>query len=103
MSFAHCTDEDRKIIGECLQATVDGPFFPEWEFETLFGLSRTEVAEISSVWPNLDKTNPRVDLAVNNALGNLAGYPHGQEDIWEKFISVPPSRLIEVLELWRLR
>jgi hypothetical protein len=102
MSLTHCTDEARKIIGQCLSAAAEGPFFPEWEFETLFGLTRSEVAEISKVWPKVDERDAGVDLAVNNALGNLAGYPHGQESIWDEFISVPPCRLLEVLELWRL-
>jgi hypothetical protein len=37
-----------RIVGECLRASVDGPYFEDWEFHTLFGL------------------------------GHLAGYPHGE-------------------------
>lgn len=46
MTLQHCTQEDRKIIGDCLRATVEGPFFPEWEFHILFGLTRAEVARV---------------------------------------------------------
>lgn len=102
MALQHCTEADRRIIAECLMATVDGPFFPEWEFETLFGLGRSTVAEVMQAWPRADEADERVDLAVNNALGNLGGYPHGQERDWDRYISVPPSQLLEVLKRWRL-
>ena len=31
---------DHKIIAEALSAAAEGPFFPDWEFHTLFGLER---------------------------------------------------------------
>jgi hypothetical protein len=102
VALLHCTEEDQRIITEALKAAVEGPFFPEWEFTTLFGLERAEVAEIARAWPRVDDSDTRVDLAVNNALGNLAGYPHGHEEDWDLFLSVPPSRLLEVFKRWRL-
>ncbi|MBX3373177.1 MAG: hypothetical protein KF817_05025 [Phycisphaeraceae bacterium] len=102
MSLLHCTEEDRRIIADSLKAAVEGPFFPDWEFSTLFGLQRAEVAEIARAWPKVEESDDRVDLAVNNALGNLAGYPHGHEQEWERFLSVPPARLLDTLKRWRL-
>jgi hypothetical protein len=102
VSLLHCSEEDQEIIAECLKAAVEGPFFPDWEFSTLFGLERAEVAEISRTWPNVDESDERVDLAVNNALGNLAGYPHGREQDWDRFLSVSPARLLDALKRWRL-
>jgi hypothetical protein len=46
------SDEDAKIIGQCLRAASDGPFFPDWEFHTLFGLEREEVAAVAASWPS---------------------------------------------------
>ena len=103
MALSHCTDEDRQVIADSLRASVEGPFFPDWEFATLFGLERVEVAEVLRAWPGIDASDERVDLAVNNALGNLVGYPHGHERDWDCFLSVPPSRLLEVLKRWRQR
>ena len=102
MSLQHCTDEDRAIIAESLKAAAEGPFFPDWEFSTLFGIERTEVAEVAQLWPHVNEFDKRVELAVNNALGNLAGYPHGHEHDWDRFVSVPPARLLEALKRWRL-
>jgi len=99
MSIDHLTEEEVKIIGECLVATVEGPFFPDWEFATLFGLERADVASVMHYWPNVLGGDERVALAVNNTLGNLAGYPHGEE--LSRFISAPPERLLEILRKWR--
>lgn len=102
MSLLHCTDEDRRIIADSLRAAAEGPFFPDWEFPTLFGLQRAEVAEIARAWPKVDESDERVALAVNNALGNLAGYPHGHEQDWDRYLSVPSARLLAALQRWRL-
>ena len=102
MSLSHCTDEDIRIIAGCLKAVLEGPFFPEWEFSTLFGLQRVEVAEIARTWPMVDESDKRVHLAVKNALVNLTDYPHGEEQHWNRFLSVPPARLRDALQRWRL-
>ena len=72
--FHKLSDDDVRILGECLRACVEGPFFPDWEFQTLFGLERSEVAEIAQEWPHSRHVNSFI--AVNNALANLLGYPH---------------------------
>src|SRR5262245_29365462 len=102
MAFLHCSAEDRMVIAQALKAAVEGPFFPEWEFSTLFGLERSEVAEVARKWPEVDGSDRRVDVAVNNALANLVGYPHGNERNWHQFLAVPPARLVEALDRWRL-
>ena len=43
----------------------------------------------------------RQDLAVNNALNNLLGYPHGKESSWSEFISADPTEVADVLARWR--
>jgi hypothetical protein len=101
MALQHCTDEDRKIIKDCLRATVEGPFFEDWEFHTLFGLTRAEVARVLQTWPDGDGRDRDVDLAVNNALNNLLGYPHREVQAWERYIGVPKARVTETFERWR--
>lgn len=52
------SDEDRAIIRGCLNATVNGPFFAEWEFHALFGLTRSEVEFVLAKWPDLPDETP---------------------------------------------
>jgi len=94
-------ESDSHIIGECLDAAADGPFFPDWEFHTLFGLHKDEVRAIARRWPDVNWWDDDVRLAVNNALNNLIGYPHRAGGAWPDWISVPRDELPAVLARWR--
>ena len=83
---------DLTLIRNCLEAAATGPFFPDWEFETLFGLSRDQLREIMFGWPQ-NASEPRTEIAVRNAIANLRGYPHNQECVLEKMLGVDPERL----------
>jgi PAS domain-containing protein len=92
--------DDRNVVKACLRAAVDGPFFPDWEFPTLFGLEREEVRQILASWPEGADADTQF-IAVNNALGQLLGYPHGREDAWDDFIPVSREQLQDLV--WRVR
>jgi hypothetical protein len=94
------TAEDVAVIRECLEAAVSGPFFDEWEFSTLIGgMSRGEVAAVLQRWP--DAANPEAqDVAVNDVLGNLLGYPFGPQ-LWQQHLRVSPDVVGAVLARWR--
>jgi hypothetical protein len=89
---------DLRVIGECLRAAVEGPFFEEWEFQTLFGLTRREVAAIAAAWPNVDLNDETAQIAATNAMVNLLGYPHGQDEEWSHYISAPPEEVRRILD-----
>jgi hypothetical protein len=92
--------DDTRVIGECLLAAADGPFFPDWEFHILFGLERDEVREVARAWPTTDDPE-RQRNAVNGSLNMLLGYPHARWDAWTNFISVPPDEVARVYARWR--
>ncbi|GAA3168316.1 hypothetical protein [Nonomuraea roseoviolacea] len=91
---------DLQIVQECLDAAIHGPFFEDWEFDTLMGLTRDEVAAIAASWPHADDADAR-HLAVNNVLNNLLGYPHGYGRRWHEFFSATPEEMADVLARWR--
>jgi hypothetical protein len=79
---------------ECLRAAVEGPFFPDWEFGTIFGLERDDVKRILTAWPEVNEADDSVVRAINNSLNNLLGYPDRKKgEMWPKFISVTRQRL----------
>jgi hypothetical protein len=90
-------DRDKQIILECLMAVVEGPFFPDWEFDTLFGFTRDEIAQLVAIWPEADFNDEEVRRAIIVALVQLTGYPHGEEEAWPRYISVSPSAVETLL------
>jgi len=90
------TDQERGVIEDCLRAAVSGPFFPEEEFHTIFGLTRDELTALSHRWPKSANWEPQMVLAVNNTLNNLLGYPHREEKSWPKFISASPEAVADL-------
>lgn len=91
---------EMQLIGDCLRAAADGPFFEDWEFATLFGLERAEVKRIAAEWPRVDAGDESVSHAIQNSLNNLLRYPHGMDARLR--LSVPNSAAIEnVLARWR--
>ena len=101
MSLQTLPEDDKQVVFACLRAAAEGPFFPDWEFATLFGLDRDEVARIVADLPHVDDSETSVALAINNAMANLLGYPHGDVDAWSRFISVPESEVRRVFDRWR--
>src|SRR5262245_57384669 len=89
MSLADLDQQERDVVRQCLHAAVEGPFFPEWEFGTIFGLERDDVRRVLMSWPDLDEADESVVRAINNSFNNLLGYPtKNKQTIWPKFISV---------------
>jgi len=105
MPLADLDERERDVVWRCLQAAVDGPFFPESEFETIFfGLERDEVRRVLMSWPSLDETDETVVSAINNSFNNLLGYPtKNKHKIWPKFIPVSHMELARIFDKWRGR
>jgi hypothetical protein len=100
MSLPRLTEREQGVIGRCLRAAADGPFFPDEEFHTLFGLEREEVRAIASRWPDED-AGKAVSLAINNALGNLLGYPHFLGTELQKWVGGTYEEIEVVYRKWR--
>src|SRR5690606_1073128 len=92
---------DTQAFRESLIAAARGPFFPDWEFHTLFGLRRAEVEYIADSFSSDTPLTGDVALALNNAMGNLLGYPHGKEAAWAEWLSVTPAQLQAIFSRWR--
>ena len=95
------TDREAAVILRCLRAAVEGPFFPEWEFHTLFGLHRAEVAAVAARWPNVSNAEEDVRLAINNSLGNLLGYPHGEPVAFKEPVGESAEEVERIFSKWR--
>jgi hypothetical protein len=71
---------DSEIVRQALRAAVEGPFFPDEEFSTLFGVDRNTANEILVAWPERTVGPDTFRGAVIGSLNNLLGYPHGKDE-----------------------
>lgn len=102
MPIADLTPHQRDIVGRCLRVAADRPdLFPEWEFSTIFGLSRPELGRIADRWPDIDETQTKISCAINNAMNNLLGYPHIWQKNWAEHLDFTPRELVETFHAWR--
>jgi hypothetical protein len=104
VSLTNLDKREREVVRECLRATVEGPFFPDWEFETIFGLKREDVRQVLLSWPALNESDDSVVRAINNSFNNLLGYPtKNKQEIWPNFISVTGIELARIFDKWKGR
>ncbi|PRD41882.1 hypothetical protein C5748_19725 [Phyllobacterium phragmitis] len=81
------TIDELNVIKKCLAAVVEGRLFDDWEFQTLFGVNRNQVAITLSQWPNIDLEREESLLAITGSIMNLIGYPHGRDALLKKYVS----------------
>jgi hypothetical protein len=104
MPLTNLDEREREVVRECLRAAVDGPFFPDWEFSIIFGLTRDEVRQVLCSWPDLNEADESVVRAINNSFNNLLGYPtRNKQELWPKFISVGGIELARIFDKWKGR
>lgn len=96
------TEEEKRIIGECLCAAAFGSFFPDWEFQSLFGVDRDEAIRVAEAWPDVEETDISAGLVINDSINNLFGYPHRKQSEWSNYISVSPKQVYEIYNKFRM-
>lgn len=67
-------------VKRALRATVEGSFFPDWEFETLIGVDRDTVKNVYESFPRQTVGPEEFYCAVFGSMSNLLGYPHGKDE-----------------------
>jgi hypothetical protein len=91
-----------RVIGECLRAAVDGPFFPDWEFPILIGPNRPDMRAIMEAWPAQTVDDVAFFEAVRWVITSLMIYPHGYRDdaVWQFYISADIREVDRIF--WKL-
>src|SRR5215470_15299961 len=101
MMLESLSGEEREVLRRAMVAAAEGPYFPDWEFQTLFGVTRAEVSDVVRARPRLDESHDVFRQAINNALVHLIHYPHGQTVRLERELGVATARLEGIFAKWR--
>jgi hypothetical protein len=88
------------FLDQALAAAARGPFFPDPEFGTLFGMSRAEVAALVGTLSQVPPTRTQI-TGVGNAVNNLLGYPHGHDAQWSRWLTCTPDELESAFKAWK--
>lgn len=89
---------EKQTIFECLCAAEREELFPEWEFETLFGITRKQLSSVREKWPEVDARHPDIGAALIGAMSHLLGYARVSDGSWGRYISVPPDAVESTLK-----
>ena len=102
MTFERLSEKDKRIVRECMNAIVDGPFLDDFEFETRIGVDREEMRRILRTYPDLEDDNDESPTAIciNNSLNEVSyGLPFS-DDEWSAWFTVTRSEIQEVYKAW---
>jgi hypothetical protein len=91
-------ERERQTVFECLCNAEKEEFFPEWEFETLFGITKKQLSSVREKWPEVDTRQSDVATAIVGAMNHLLGYPHGKNEQGARYIGSRPDAIRATLD-----
>lgn len=100
MAFEQLSPDEQEIIRRCMTAILDGPYIEDVHFGTRLGLDRSEMREIVAKWPDLDDSDPDVDLAINNSLNEVCNGVRITAKEWARRIGEPKEAVERTYNRW---
>jgi UDP-N-acetylmuramyl tripeptide synthase len=105
MALSGLSENDRKIILQCLNAISKGNFL-EYEYQERLGIELEELNAIVAAYPNIDDSDNESNetLAINNCLNEVCYGIRFSDEEWKQWFDVNKSEIEEVFRKWvRLR
>lgn len=87
------------LVLRCLKCMASGGLIEDWEFETVMGVNREDLAAVAKAWPKVDESAQSVALAINNTFVNILWYPHRQA--LEDLVSASEEEVQRVFAKWK--
>ncbi len=101
MALRDLTPREREVVYRCLKAVVEEDFVPDCDFISVFGVTKDDIREIISRWPDVDDvTEFKVALAIADTLINLVGYPHNKDDFLLEYTGATRHEINYISEKW---
>jgi hypothetical protein len=110
VSLEELSEAERTVVMKCVRAAAEGPFISEWEFHTLIGLERHQVADVALQWPCLDEAEERVQLAINNSMNTLLLWfgweeedPEDADRLLQEWTGASAADIDRIFAKWRAK
>ncbi len=95
-------DEDVvELLGRCLAAAAEGPFFSDAELESLFGRGRRSIRVIAGMWPRMNLAAPDLRELLSRIARELTIRADPASDSWQEWIGASPEKLAGAVEVFR--
>lgn len=94
-------DEDVvEVLGRCLKAAVEGPFFRDDELDQLFAQDRGSLALVASMWTRMNLASPDLRRTVQSVAEMLLERRDAHPDAWNRLVDADPVRVRSALEVF---
>ncbi|MEH6631032.1 MAG: hypothetical protein V7776_09405 [Halopseudomonas aestusnigri] len=111
MTSKNLSEDEKKIVKECLVAISEGPFLYDWDFQTLMGVTFAETQQVAEVYPDNDELESQdLDLksfeeiswlTINNSFVYLLYYQDWAQALWKRYISVTEEEVAKTFKKWK--
>jgi hypothetical protein len=102
VALHNLTDGETEVVFQCLRCVASGEvILNDWEFQTLFGIEFETLEHIVASLPDIDEDAEDAQLAINNSMAHLLGYPHNREARMKKYVLVPLVEVARIFSKWR--
>jgi hypothetical protein len=93
MNSCSLSERELDIVTKSLRAAADGEFFPEWEFETLIGATRSKIRSEADAWRSSAGNSLQMRELALSVISNLLGYPHDRQRELEAIVGASSKEL----------
>ena len=94
-------EELLELLGRCLVAATEGPFFSDAELESLFGRSRKSMLVVAGMWPRMNLAAPELPKLLTSVVAELPLRIDPASDVWAEWLGATPEKLETAAEVFR--
>lgn len=90
-----------ELVGRCLRAAAEGPFFADDELEELFGLDRASLAILAGTWSRMNLASPDLRRTIVSVIEMLLARRGEHASAWDERVGERPEVVVAGLEVFR--
>jgi hypothetical protein len=102
MAIELLSSDEQWVVRQAVAAVCQGTYLDDWEFGERIGVDRDTVAELLSLWPNVQDTrrDAPAGFAINNCLNEMCYELDLPAEEWNRWFDVPRTEVEDVYRRW---